>query len=460
MQYVLYGLSIPFLFINYKIIVSDIRQKKIPNKYLLYLFFIVPFYYFYLFFNIDKIDYLWFLLQVILVFLVSFSLYSFWVWSAWDAKYLLVLSLFIPNIWVVSFVWNIAILTIFYLFLFFIYFYFCKCIFNLKFSKELLKEITNDLKEKRKVYKKNKWWSVFKIISKWIVIFLIIFVFIRLARIYLFNHILFSENSNISLIQDFIYKYHFYLLLFCVWLFIWAIYLIRKIYFIIKKKIVILFKGKMFYKLWLDESFIDTFFCFLGFIFLSGFIFYEYKINPYEITNSLYKIFTFYIFIYIIFKIFFYSYKITFWIAENYYVNVKDFKDGDIFDKQGLIKIIWDFPSLSNALKMNYKIKNRIKRKLIVWNHIKYINSISNPIDKEDLKRVNKIIYAVNKIIKSLDKKWRVIQKINHIKLLKTFAFWIYIFFWFLITYFLQNKIFEKILELGITAIKHFSGLW
>ena len=196
MQYILYIIAIPFLYINYKIIASDIKQKIIPNKYLINLLYLIPFYYIYFLISSDaQINYLVFISQVILTLLISFILYSFWVWSAWDAKYLLVLSLFIPNIWVIPFIWNIALLTLVYLLVYFLYFYLWKCLFNLNYTKNLYKNIYIDLKEKFKNFLKHKnWWFYKKIIFinilKWIISFLAFFTIIRLSRIYLIDNII------------------------------------------------------------------------------------------------------------------------------------------------------------------------------------------------------------------------------------------------------------------------------
>ena len=147
MQYILYILSIPFLYINYKIVVSDLKNKIIPNKYLGYLLLLIPFYYIYIFFSFSEINYLLFIWQIILTFIISFILYYFWIWAAWDAKYLLVLSLFIPYIWVIPFIWNIALITILYLFLYFIRFYLWKVLFNKVYRQSLWLNIKQDLTE-------------------------------------------------------------------------------------------------------------------------------------------------------------------------------------------------------------------------------------------------------------------------------------------------------------------------
>jgi hypothetical protein len=47
------------------------------------------------------------------------------------------------------------------------------------------------------------------------------------------------------------------------------------------------------------------------------------------------------------------------------------------------------------------------------------------------------------------------LQRVQHIKILKTFAFWTYIFVWFLLTYFLQDKIFKFLIEGFIVIVRN-----
>ena len=226
MQYFLYILAIPFLYFNYKIIISDLKYKKIPNKYLVHLLLLIPFYYIYIFFSFPELNYILFLWQIIITFLVSFILYYFWIWAAWDAKYLLVLALFIPYIWIIPFIWNIALITLVYLFWYFLWFYFYKVAFDKNYRKSLWWSIKYDLSERWKVHKQNKWWDTYKIILKWFIIFLLIFVSIRLVRLYLLNSILENWNSN-NYISEIIEKYNIYLVFLFIWIFIWWLYLFK-----------------------------------------------------------------------------------------------------------------------------------------------------------------------------------------------------------------------------------------
>ncbi len=125
MNFLFFLISFLFLFINYKILEFDIYFKKIPNKFLLYLLTLIPFYYFIMFssYEINIINFIW---LIWIAFVISFILFYFWIWSWWNAKYLLVLALFLPTTWIIVFIWNIAIITILYLILYFFRFYLWK----------------------------------------------------------------------------------------------------------------------------------------------------------------------------------------------------------------------------------------------------------------------------------------------------------------------------------------------
>lgn len=439
MQYLLYFLSIPFLYLNYKIVVSDFKYKTIPNKYLAYLLGIIPFYYIYIFFSFPNISYLLFLLQIFLTFFISFILYYFNIWAAWDAKYLLVLSLFIPYIWIIPFIWNIGLITIIYLLLYFLWFYFWKCVFYKWYFKNLFVQIKTDLNERWEVHKSNKLWSTYKIIIKFILIFFIIFVSIRLSRIYLFKS--FFENwNNFSLIQDFIEKYNIYLIFWLIIVFVWWLYL----FILLMNKL----KAYIVKKLKLNMESVSNMFILFLFLLLFIFIVYELVNNYTEISILLFRIFTIYLGLYIIIKILFYSYKVTFWIAEYNLIDVKNLKKGDIVDKEYLIKLFWyDFKKENTSSYVEVSKKEKIIHK-ITWENINlYFKKIDNSISNIKIKELQNIF----KIQKQYEK-----NSTNIIKILNTFSFWPYIFLWFMLTFLLEDKIFKYISSLAINLIKYF----
>lgn len=430
MQFTLSIFIIIFCFINYKIIISDKKTKKIPNKNLLQLLIILPFWYIFLyFFPFWEINISDFFIQILVSFLVSFLLFNFGIWRAWDAKYLLILSLFIPYIWIIPFIWNLGLFTLFYLFWYFLWFFFGKSFFYKWYAKSLFSSIKIDLQDKWKVHKKNKWWKSFWIILRWLVVFLIIFVSIRLFRIYIFlefSHIFLQNWQILGIFQ----KYHFYLIFAIILLTIWLFYFWKKLINYIK-----IFLSK---KLKINLRFIWNIFLFILFIFLIWFIAFEYSKKPDEISNYLIKIFTIYIFFYIFAKIIFYSYKLSFLSSEEEYINIKDLKVGMIVDK----KYLWLF-----YREIALYIKNN-NENFLKWKIIKNINNIifvEKIIKNGDINKINNFYKARNFIIQKIKKDKN--NSIDKVKILKTFPFWIYIFFWFIVTFIFWNQIINYIIK-------------
>lgn len=442
--YLLWIIFIPFLYLNYKIVSNDIKTKKIPNIYLKYLLFLLPFYYIYIFYYFD-INYIFFFWQIILTLIISFILYNFWIWSAWDAKYLLVLGLFIPHIWIITFILNISILTVWYLFLYFIRFYFWKCLFNWKYSKNLYQSIYNDLKEKLISFLKS--WDgnfykkiIFFRLFKWIVTFLTIFVSLRISRIYIFKDI-FENTEKSKLVLNLLQNYHIYLFIIFIWIFIWFIIWFKWLY----QKI----KGYIIWKTTISSDIIDLFFLSILFLILCSFLVYEYYIDSEFLIKSLYMIFSFYLGIFIIFVILKYSYKIAFNIAETYYINIKNLKEGDIVDKEYLVKIF----GKQKCLWFNFNKNKKVKKNFLCIQPEKYFINISNPIDDKTSKLLKKIYKTVNNYHKK--EKTPGFKEINHIKILNTFDFGKYIFIWFIVTYIYWNDIFKFFIKNLIDFIKN-----
>lgn len=431
MQYLFYILSIPFLFINYKIIVSDIKSKKIPNKYLGYLLILLPIYYLFYYFTQTNINIYIFFTQIITSFIVSFILYYYWVWAAWDAKYLLILSLFLPQIWIIPLVWNLSLITIIYLFIYFLWFYTIKLPLNKNFSKWLYENIVNDLKDKWLNYKKNKWWNNIYIMAKYLIIFLTFFVSFRLFRLYLLDKFILTNNQDIEILKNIIEKYNYYLV------FIILIFLIVFLYII--KKIYNYFSNYLEKKYNINKNNIENTMIIIVLILLITYIWYKFIQNPSEITNNLHKILTFYIVLYLLIKILIYSYKVTFWLAESDNILISDLRVWDMVDKMYLLKLLWNQDSLKEKKEELYGVSPD-----------QYFLNLKNPIDEIELITIQKSFEIVN----NHQKINSYYQEINQLKILKTFAFWPYIFAWFIITFLFGNSIFTTIMWFIINVIK------
>lgn len=461
MQYLLYILAIPFLFINYKIIRSDLKEKKIPNKYLWYLLLLIPFYYSYQFFYISDINYLIFFWQTILALIISFILYSFWVWSAWDAKYLLILALFIPNIWIIPFIWNIALLTLLYLILYFIWFYFWKCLFNRKYAINLYNSVHTDLIWKFNSFIKHQDWNIYKKTAiykllKWFVLFLIIFVSFRLTRLYIIDHILFTEwqQSEWSLWKYFIeliIEYNvYYILIVIIWVFCLVFFSYKSILIIKKyvfKKITNSWKNNI------NPIVFDIILISILWLSLIFYIVIEFVKSPSEISHNLKLIFTFYLILYIMIKILIYSYHITFQLWEQDFIEIEKLKAWNILDKTYLINLFWEQSSLWYCPdNIDEKLKKERSDKLLYPNPKNYFLNLKNPIDNEGKNKILEIYNIVNDYHNKKSTSW--FQKINSIKILKTFSFWWYIFIWFIITFLYWNFFFEYFIKYLLKYLK------
>jgi hypothetical protein len=276
-----------------------------------------------------------------------------------------------------------------------------------------------------------------------------IFVVIRLSRIYLFNSAFGWENtetSRFSLLQKILEDYHIYIIIaFLIW-FIWLIYGIRIA--INKFKDLIMARYR---KYGLNNVKLNIILLSLLFLWLMSFIVHELIHNFSVISMALYRIFTIYIILYLIAKILIYSYKITFWIAEQDYIKIKELKKWEIVDKNFLIKMFGKQKALWHIDEWQ---KRQNTKALLYPNPLEYFKKLENPIDDETTALLKKAYTKVNAY--HARKKTPNFSKIEHIKILKTFSFWGYIFCWFIITYFLWNTIFRWILDYVIEVVKSF----
>ncbi len=460
MQYLLYLILAIFLYFNMRIIFFDIREKKIPNRYLLYILCLLPFYYvlFFVFgLNISGIDVwygIWgFWIQFFLAFMISFFLYYHWIWSAWDAKYLLVLSLFLPNIGIIPFIWNISIVTIIYLFLYFLYFYLIKNVFNSRYRKSLFWDMYKDLKERTilffqdsqgVIYKR----EVIKKVLKWGIIFLIIFVSLRLFRLYLYSFI-FSEGSDettwrIWFVVKYLKEYNVYIILMGVIIFLWGFYLFRRWIGFVRKYITNRFRKFLDVRYGINPELTDTIFLSILALCLIAFIFFEYFDNPYKISRYLRLIFTTYMFFLVLFRFLMYSYRIAFQVAEQDFIKIKDLKERTIVDKDYLIKLFGTQRVLGNEEN---------KDGILYPSPKEYFKNMDNPIDKETAEILKDVYRIVNDYHR--EKNTPNFSRSEYIKILKTFAFGTYIFLGFLLTFFYSDYLFKSFVEfLGETLLK------
>lgn len=451
MQYFIFGIiALLFTYFNVKIIINDFKEKKIPNKYLVYLLYLLPFYYIYFLLYVWNINFISIFLQLMLSLIISFTLYYYNIWNAWDAKYLLILSLFIPNIWIITFIWNVALLTIIYLILYFLYFYFWKCLISWKYTKSLYQSIFLDLKWKFKNFIKSTDWNIYKKtviykIVRWIGFFTIIFVSIRLFRLYIIqNYIIEKSEKDINWwIIWFLIKisleYHIYLLFILIW-FYWTLYIVYQSINYIKSIITKNLKDKK------NSILIDIFLFIILISILWSYIIYEYINNPIEISNNLKRIFTLYLIIYITIKILIYAYKVTFQVWEEYYIDIKKLKAWNIVDKEYLINLFWT----QSILWAPWEKQN--KEWLLYPDPKKYFLDLPKTIDEDSKDILIKVFEIVNKY--HLNNKTSWFNEIKTIKILKTFSFWIYIVIWFVISFIIWDSIYRYLISVLFEYLK------
>lgn len=392
-------LLLPFFFINYQIIKTDVLEQKIPNKLLLFLSTLLPFWYIYAWFYgyFWEISYLNYGIQIILIFIVTYAIYEFQIWWAWDAKYLCILWLFIPHIWVLDLIWNIALITLVYLGIYFLWFWFGKNLWIKQKRKEFYTSLWT-LKKEDFVHK-NKNLSSKEIrlnFLKWLNIFLLVFLGVRFLRIYVITYL--SQKYDILFLLQ---EYWIYILI------AWVSLLFTIT--IISKKVIQLFRKYIFKEKNTEIYFI----CFLSFFAIS-ILLYGFIQSPDYFSEKIIIIFTLYLFIYILISFFYSAIKIVFKMQEQPLVHVNDLKAWMMIDKQ------WFDIILSRD------------RHLFPW-----ISISSRILTQEDVETVQKVIATVYEE-----------DGIEYIPTYKTFGFGIFIFIGLIITFFYKSLFISMIVWL------------
>jgi Flp pilus assembly protein protease CpaA len=114
LSFILWLLLAIFFSVNLFLIYKDWRYKVIPNSLLVILIILCPIFFFYWKYigYLSSFDIRNYSISIIFVFVVSFFLYVYHWWAAWDAKYSIVLSLFLFHGNYLSFAGNMAVFTI------------------------------------------------------------------------------------------------------------------------------------------------------------------------------------------------------------------------------------------------------------------------------------------------------------------------------------------------------------
>lgn len=390
LQYLLWTI---FCLINFLIIQKDIQDKIIPNKYLIYLCLLsIPM----ILIWWINFSVFWLLFSLIVTFIISFILYYFWVWSAWDAKYLLVLLLFIPQIWIFYFASNVIIATIIYLCIHFSFLLIIKWIFIWKREELFVHQIFNSIWEEHCIpilnFFKNPHIVWFLKAINTINVFLSIFVLVRLSRF------LVLDSVEVGTSTEFQEQYMIYIILWMMIFILLSMFWVRILWW----KIVQFISEKK----WYSTLSINIFWSNILFILVAIFIYYDYKLDPDALIANMKIIFTFYIAIFILVRCLMYLYKFTFIEMEKKPIKVKDLKEGDIIYKKFLVKTL--LPLIDWLWTDEFKKEREI------------IEGIKNKLTKKEVKALKKV--------------YKTFSTGSNIAIIDTFAFSPYIFIGFLIS--------------------------
>lgn len=333
-------LFILFLWINFLIVLSDIKKKIIPNFYLILLSIIT---FSFLILEWGTSDYVRFLLILAFYFFTSFILSSFNIWWAGDSKYFMVLgtTLYYLNLWI--FIGNIVLITLWIIMYYFIHAFLKK---NDDISITYL--IKNDIK--RYYYNLSDKYHHSKI--EWLLYFLnpinFLILFFFLFRILRQVFIHFQNNFSEFQLDDTI-------------IFLWIIivlWLLQRSILFLKIKI----KNKSHLK-WFE---IDTYFNLWMLFLLLPIIYFDYKQSPKVFLIEMYQIITISLSIYIIIRFFIYLYKKCFIDMEKSIINIDELQDHDIVDinflkwrilplkNQEDIPWRWDIEGIKKIVKKYY----------------------------------------------------------------------------------------------------------
>lgn len=411
----LLGLLIASIFfsINFKILQSDIREKRIPNRYIVYLLYLLPFSYGYSYMNgiFDDINIALALIQMLLAFCISLAIYLFWMWWAGDAKYLLILWLYIPHIGIIWLISGIALLTLLFLIWYFLWFWLGPNLWTTEKRKELYTQLW-DVK-KSEFLNKNKQNSNKTILIsciKKINMFLIIFIILRLLRIHVVLILLDKYAKGEIHTSPAYLTLYWIIAIFLIVTLVWCIApIVSRLKHITQKWTYVILCN----------------------IAWSAFIFYEYIKNPEDTLQRLSFILTIWIILYLLMKVILFAYRLVFIYQEEIYIEIKDLEKWMLIDKGALIEL----------LDMQYYIYDNIDKEIFktlepqafFWpiSPKEYIHNLDNPISQHEAEELQDIYKKVN----ALHTKYQTpsYTPFKHIKVLNTFAFAPYLFWGFLL---------------------------
>lgn len=429
MQYWILGMWILiFLWINFLILKSDFKKKIIPNILLLWLLWIAVCFHAYNWYFWESLS-LWWIFSPFLTLFVGFWLFYFWIWSAGDAKYLFVLSFFLPHQNLLIFFGNLWILTWMYFLLYYIWFYFKK-------PKNLWINIKNDLLAWWNTYIWGNQASVKKIffqIIQSLLFFLTIFVFYRLIRFYVFHDFI-IHNPEASKIYSLFHENEG-------WFFLGILGVILSVFLAIKW---IFWKIQSFIQKYAPKKSgsISAFFWGIWVLCLTLFMMYEYQKNAQILLQELKTIFTFWILFIIFIKIFLYSLKICFILQEQYSIPIDQLKEWDMVDTSVLVNLFWN----------QFCLGSNNPEGVLFPNPKDFFKQLNTPLSKDESEFLKKIFWIVNDYQSKKDPSFIAFTTIQCVKsfAFAGFIFWSFlmsVIFWWDLLSFIWNSIFHFFIQ-------------
>lgn len=360
MQFFVYLFWLLFWIINYKIVSSDVQKKIIPNTYLLFLLVLGCIW---IMIGFTEIHVIKFIINISATFIISFGLYYFWFLCAGDAKYITILCLFIPETSIIAFIANTSLVIIVYLILFIIYVFCIQGIFHKKDQVSYTQVIRETIKRKFFLLEKHIYSpsiSILISIIHFINIFLIVFITIRLVKIYLFQEII--NHTSI----DFQHKYEIHILWIVILALIGLIFAIRYIWKYITTTCNLSSNASRIIEM-----------CLLVII-IWVMLAYEYSINSEWLFSNLSIILSLYILLFFIARWCIYVIKLTFIDMETKLIPVQELQPWDIVRKKFLQEHILAY------LK-------KVPHKDISEEDMDTLNTIHNSVDKDQIQVLKKV---------------------------------------------------------------------
>lgn len=398
-------LIISALILHIYIILSEYKHKKIPNKYLLFLFGISILY---IFFNTYDIWIISVLIKLLFISIFITVLYILKIWNPSYLKYIFISSLFFLGSLEISFLANIFFIILFYIVSYFCYFY-IRLLIDYKQTISIYKSFKKNIDWNIHNWViKNKDHLILKIITV-ILWFIAVFIMIRVFRFYIqwelnpYSTVYYIENIYINT-----------LVLIYIWLFITTALLHR-----------------LYHKYLLNNYKI------LGGIISITIVFIIYEfIYDYDFINEyLYRILTFILFLFAFIWIIMHMWKYLFFENDSRIIDYSELNTWDIIDK----KIVSSYLTWQEALK-EYDI-------------VSIINNIKNPISGDDCTQLKTLI----KINSDHQIKHENPIPPNVIRIYNTFLFAPFIFWSFVITLLVQDNLLVNFL---VFIFKKTMSLW